>query len=93
MAEIGDGSVPRRSLGVVQADVDGDLVLLSPRDFSYFGALGAGPEVWALVDGSRTIGEIVEALAQRFDGTPAQIRAEVVDFIDATAAVGLIEIT
>ena len=68
-----DGStVPRRVVGAVEAEVDGELVLLSPADFGYFGAEGSGAEIWALVDGEHSV--------------------DVVDFVTALAAAGLVEV-
>lgn len=86
-----DGSVPSRATGAVQAEVDGDLILLSPKDFSYFGAMGSGGPVWDLIDGQRTVGEIIAELEATYTAEPGVIRAETVDFIDALQAAGLIE--
>ncbi len=88
-----DTTVPVRSTGTVQAEVDGDLILLSPKDFSYFGAQGAGETVWELVDGRRSIGDIVASLETEFSADEGVIRAETLEFIDALVEVGLITIS
>ena len=85
-------SVPRRVVGAVQAEVDGELVLLSPADFGYFGAEGPGPDVWALVDGERSVDAIVAELAGSYDVAAEEISGDVVDFVTALVAAGLAEV-
>jgi hypothetical protein len=84
-------SVPSRCSGAVEAEVDGELILLSPNDFTYFGAQGSGGHVWELVDGQRTVGEIIDALVVNFEGDPLAIRSDTLDFLDALRAAGLVE--
>lgn len=90
MADLTEATVLQRATGAVQATVDGDLVLMSPADFHYFGADGPGAVIWELIDGVRTWGEIVAALGERFDGDPAVIRAESEQFVTALRAAGLL---
>lgn len=88
-----DGStVPRRVVGAVQAEVDGELVLLSPADFGYFGAEGPGPDIWALIDGERSVDQIVGQLADSYATGAQEIATDVVDFITALVAAGLAEV-
>ena len=89
-APIGDVAIPRRVTGAVQAEVDGELILLSPKDFSYFGAAGTGDKVWSLVDDQRSIGEIVAALEGEYQAEPGVIRSQTVEFLEAVEAAGLI---
>ena len=84
--------MPRRAPRVVQAEVDGELVLMSPRDFAYFGTQGAGDTVWTLIDGQRSVDEIVGALSSAYAAHHEQIRAQTTEFIDALVAVGLVEL-
>lgn len=90
MADLSDATVLHRASGSVQATVDGDLVLMSPADFHYFGADGPGAAIWDLIDGERTWGEILQALGERFDGDPAVIRAESEQFVADLRAAGLL---
>ena len=85
-------SVPRRVTGAVQAEVDGELILLSPRDFGYFGAEGAGAEIWSLVDGDRSVDALVAELSARFEAPEDQIRVDVVEFVTALVVSGLVEV-
>lgn len=80
-----------RAQGVVEAEVDGQRVLMSPKDFAYFGLVDTGAPVWDLIDGSRSIIEIVEILQVDYDGDPEQIRADVLDFVSGLGAAGLLQ--
>ena len=93
MPDLAGSTVLRRVDRVVQAAVDGDLVLMSPRDFAYFGTEGAGEPVWALIDGERSLDDIVAVLESRYDSEPGVIRAETAEFVDALISVGLVEVS
>jgi hypothetical protein len=47
--------------------------------------------VWELGDGSRTIDEIAAAVTEAFDVPAETARADVVAFVDALSAEGLLE--
>ncbi len=88
---IADDAVPVRKTGAVQAEVDGEVILLSPTDFSYFGAAGTGGPVWELIDGERTVGAIVAELESSYDAPEGVIRNETLEFLEALEAAGLLE--
>ncbi len=85
-----DLRVPARVLGSVDADVDGQRVVLSPKDFAYFGINGSGAPVWDLIDGSRTVDDIVAALEGEYVAPEGTIRTEALAFLDALIAAGLV---
>lgn len=85
-----DHRVPQRVAGCVEAEVDGQRVLLSPRDFSYFGIEGSGAAIWDLVDGQRTIDQIVAELDSRYDADEARIRPSTVRFLNELVRNGLL---
>ncbi len=79
-----------RAVGAVEAEVDGERILLSPTDFSYFRLGGAGAPVWDKIDGVRTIEQIVSELESEFAGDLGTIRQETQRFIEALAEAGLV---
>ena len=85
-------AVPRRATGSLEAEVDGDLVLLSPQDLGYFGADGVGPEIWALVDGVRSVEEIVRTLEKAYEAEPGVIENETRTFLASLEAAGLVAV-
>lgn len=86
-------NVPTLTRGTVAAEVDDDTILLSPSDFSYYGLQGSGDPVWALIDGERTVDQMIAQLqADHAETDPEQIRSESLEFIEALAVAGLIEL-
>lgn len=88
---LNDHVVPIRKAGAVQAEVDGETILLSPVDFSYFGAAGSGAPIWDLIDGQRSLGSIIAELEAGYEAPEGAIRLETVQFIEALEAAGLLE--
>lgn len=84
--------VLKRADGVIEAEVDGEQILLSPKDMSYFGLRNTGGPVWELVDGQRTVGQVVQQLQEDYDGDADEIREQTLEFLDALAASGLVEV-
>lgn len=80
---------PRFGKGVkLRLEADGEAMLLVPE-----AALMLNPAAAAaleLVDGTRTVGEIVEAVVDRFEVEPAQARDDVSALFDRLAARGFL---
>lgn len=79
-----------KATGTVEAEVDGERILLSPADFAYFGLAGTGANVWELIDGQRTLDDIVGILEDEFEAEDSEIRADVVSFVEALKSAGLV---
>lgn len=89
---LSDDAVPQRVTGAVEAEVDGERILLAPKDFSYFGLTGAAAAVWDGIDGAVSVGSLVGRLEDEFSAEPGQIRNDTLEFLDALMAAGLIEL-
>ena len=79
-----------RHQDVLEAEVDGQRVLMSPKDYAYFGLVDTGALVWDRIDGQKSIDELVAALAAEFDTDPVQVRSDVDEFVSALDAAGLL---
>lgn len=79
-----------RAEGVVEAEVDGEQILLSPVDFSYFGLTGTGGHVWTLIDGVRSIDDIIDQLQSDYEADGDEIRDDVLSFVEALKLSGLV---
>lgn len=77
--------------GAVEAEVDGERILLSPADFGYFSLAGSAASVWDRIDGVARLSAIVADLESEFDAEPGVIRAETAKFVQALVAAGLVE--
>ena len=83
----------QRKARVVQAEVDGELVLLSPKGMAYYGAVGTGDSIWELIDGTRSTYDIVEQMESQYDAESGVIREQVTEFIEGLIVAGLLEET
>lgn len=77
--------------GAVEADVDGERIVMSPADFGYFSLAGAAASVWERIDGVARLSAIVAGLESEFSAEPGVIRAETEAFVRALVAAGLVE--
>lgn len=80
-----------RNAEVVEAEVDGQRVLMSPKDFSYFGLVDTGALVWDRIDGQTALGDLVSSLATEFEADPVTVEADVTVFVSALDSAGLLD--
>ena len=90
-----DRRTPTRVVGAVDALIDGQRLVLRPSDMTYFSLEGSGAAVWGLVDGVRTVDDIVRTLEADY-GPPDEsarhaMREEAVGFLITLAELGLLQ--
>ncbi|MGA8890145.1 MAG: PqqD family protein [Anaeromyxobacteraceae bacterium] len=70
---------------VVSREIDGELVIV-PLDAGVgdvddlFTLNDTGAAVWELLDGERTLAEVVDDVARRFDAPRSEVEVDVLDF-------------
>lgn len=71
------------SADVVAREIEGEIIIvplvrgIGDAEDDLFSLNETGKAFWKLLDGARTLGDIVDALAGRYDATPARIEADV----------------
>jgi hypothetical protein len=70
--------------------VDDDIVILNIATQNYVGLDDIGSAIWGLLDEPRRVDDICRAMAERYDGPPEDIRADVLTFLGELVAEGLI---
>ncbi len=75
---------------VVYAELDGEAVLLNVETGIYFGLNGIATEIWKQLQQGASMNEIVERLLDEYEVEPAQLRADVDEFLTALTARGLV---
>lgn len=76
---------------VLEAEVDGDRILMSGSDYKYFGLVGTGALIWDRIDGTMPVGEMIRSLAAEFSTAADVIERDVTAFVSALDAAGLLE--
>lgn len=71
--------------------IDGEALVVSPKDSLVYPLNEAGTRIWELLDGGRTIADISSIICDEFEGDRALIQKDVVDFIEDLLKAGLID--
>jgi len=58
---------------------------------SIYALEGVGPRIWELVDGRRTVGDIVSSIVAEYDVDPAIAEADVLEFVLEIQSLGGLE--
>lgn len=61
--------------------VEGEALLVLADSGEVVVLNGVGSRIWELIDGSRSVSQIVEAIASEYDTTPEQAEQDVKSFI------------
>ncbi len=75
---------------VVVAELDNESVLLDVSSGLYYGLDEVGSRIWTLLNEALDVETIVSRLADEYEAAPDELRRDVVAFVDALAARGLV---
>jgi Coenzyme PQQ synthesis protein D (PqqD) len=76
----------------VSSDLAGEVVILGLSSGVYYGLNEVGASIWNLIQQSRTIQEIQDALLQEYDVEASQLKQDIFSLLSELSAVGLIEV-
>ena len=75
-----------RGKGLIEAEVDGELVALHIDKGICYGLNKVGSRVWQLIENPAKIGDVCAALTSEFDGDAATCEREVLDLLEELRA-------
>jgi hypothetical protein len=78
------------SPGVVCETIDGEVIIINLDNGAYYSLQGTAAEIWGCVDDHGTVDEVMARMAHHYNGDPAQVGTEVMQFLDLLAAESLI---
>jgi hypothetical protein len=81
-----------RKDGLVEAEVDGEIVALHVDNGTCYGFNGTASAVWRMLDRPRRLGEICEGLIGDYEVEPDQCEREVMELLRDLESDGLVEI-
>lgn len=84
--------IPKRAENVQWREFGTDGILLDSTSGDYFEINEVGLMIWTLVDGQKTIAEILEALARYFDAEVEELVEETREFLTELITKGLITV-
>jgi hypothetical protein len=82
--------IPTPAPTTTGVDVDGETVLLDRRTGALHQLNPSGAAIWSLLDGSRTVGSIVDELSATFGVEPDGVARDVDEFLCMLARLGLL---
>jgi hypothetical protein len=91
MPVIEPATVLVRSTDLLTAVVDGEVVMLDPRQGCYFGLDRSGTAIWELLAEPRSVADVCAALLDRYAVSPEECRSEVLFFLHELHDAGLVE--
>lgn len=89
---IGLDSIVVRSDQQISTEVNGEIVMMSVEQGSYFGIGGVGTEIWHLIAEPRSARDVCAALIESFDVDPATCETETLGFLTTLSDAGLVEV-
>ena len=84
--------VPSRAAATSWQRIDGEMVLLHVDRGELVGLNRVGGRAWELIDGARSVDEIVRVISSEFRADEARVARDVTAFVDALAGARLIEV-
>jgi hypothetical protein len=80
----------RRGAGLIEAEVDGEMVGLHIQNGTCYSFNSSAAQVWKMLDEEKTLAEICTALTAEFEVEPGECEADVRILLDDLASDGLV---
>ena len=87
---MGPDSRPVRRSDVLAQAAGETVILLTPDSGEYFTLNEVGGRIWELADGTRTVSDIAQVLAEEYEAPVDEIRADALDVLCELAEVQLV---
>jgi coenzyme PQQ biosynthesis protein PqqD len=75
-------SCPKHGAQVIAQKAKNDWLLLNMENGNYFSLNDIGGRIWELCDGSRSVAQVVEALATEYDAPADVLKQDVVELLE-----------
>jgi hypothetical protein len=81
-----------RRAGLIEAEVDGELVALHVDNGTCYGFNGTATRIWAMIEQPKTLSELRDALTAEYDVEPDECEAQLLDLLKDLEGDGLLEL-
>jgi hypothetical protein len=86
-----DFLVERRA-GLIEAEVDGELVALHVDNGTCYGFNGTATRIWGMIEQPKRLSELRDALTAEYDVAPDECEAQLLDLLKDLEGDGLLEL-
>ena len=76
-------SIVCRNPDIVTNEIDGNIVMMSISEGTFFGLHDVGSAIWYLVENPTTIENIIIHILEKFDVSKEQCQSDILRFIEA----------
>lgn len=84
---------PKRNDQILAQNASSDFLLFNMNDGNYFSLNEVGHRIWELCDGTRTIAQIVDALAAEYEAPTEQLTQDVLELLETLRNRQLVELS
>jgi len=85
-------SIVIRTAGLMSTPVDREIIIMNPARDNYIGLDEIGRRVWDLIEAPGKVEDLCQRMTQEYWGDPRQITTDLLVFLNALAAEGLIHV-
>lgn len=85
--------IAARRSGLIEAEVDGELMGLHIDNGQCYGFNPTATRIWALIDTPQSVTQLCETLSEEFDVASDEARPDVVALLRELESEGLVELT
>ena len=71
-----------RNPDLISADMDGDLVMMSVEQGTYYGLTGIAPQIWIALEEAKTANELFDVLFPQYDVQSETLRRDIDSFLE-----------
>lgn len=70
--------------------IDGEALIVSPKDSLIYPLNDVGARIWELLDGKRTVSDVASIICEEFEGDGKVIQNDIMSFIEDLLKAGLV---
>ncbi|HEY0414267.1 MAG TPA: PqqD family peptide modification chaperone [Allosphingosinicella sp.] len=82
----------QRREGLIEAEVDGEMVGLHVEKGTCYGFNGTATRIWSMIEAPRRLSELRDDLVREFDVNPDECEAQLAELLRELEADGLVEL-
>jgi hypothetical protein len=89
---VGEDMLVQRREGLIEAEVDGEMVGLHVEKGTCYGFNGTATRIWSMIEAPRRLSELRDDLVREFDVNPDECEAQLAELLRELEADGLVEL-
>ncbi|WNO09096.1 lasso peptide biosynthesis PqqD family chaperone [Teredinibacter sp. KSP-S5-2] len=86
-------SIAQRNSEIVEANIDGETVMMSIENGNYYGLNTIGSKIWEHIDTPLSVAELCDRLTEEYDVSLSQCQSEVIAFLNSLNEQSIIMVT